>query len=284
MVEKFSITVPELSGEEERFIYIYTPTDYEINTHRHYPVLYMFDGQNLFFDEDASFGTSWKLSDYLDFMDTPIIVAALDCNSGPNGERMSEYSPFGDEDPDYGYLEGKGKITMDFFVGEFKQYIDENYRTIKDRDHTFIGGSSMGGFMSLYAIMEYNDIFSKAAVLSPTLWFGHDELMHMIQNAEIDPYTVVYTDYGTFEFDEYQEAFNQYKELVLELMNKQVMLTSRLVPFGDHSEGSWHKQIPAFMDVLLYDMEEEYISDDVYEHYEGDSYGESEFDDFEEGE
>lgn len=235
--------------------YVYLPVGYEEDEDTYYPVLYMFDGQNLFEDEEASFGQSWLLGEYLDYCETPIIIAAIESNDDPDGGRMVEYSPFSDDDPDYDYIEGKGDVMMDFYINEFKPFIDENYRTLPDREHTFIGGSSMGGHMSLYAILSFNDVFSKAAVLSPTLWFGHDDMITLIEEAEIDPYTVVYTDYGTFEFDEYDDAYDQYKELVNLLMDKDVILTSRLVPFGDHSEYSWHKQIPFFIDVLMYDCD-----------------------------
>ncbi len=257
MIEKFSVIIPELSGDMSRLAYIYLPNGYEENDDEYYPVLYMFDGQNLFDDEEASYGKSWGLGNYLDFTDTPLIVAALECNRNPDGERMAEYSPFSDEDPDYGYIDGLGDITMEWFVEVFKPYVDSNYRTIPDREHTFVGGSSMGGHMSLYALMDYNDVFSRAAILSPTLWFGHDDMMEMIEDASIDPYTIAYVDYGTEEFSEYDEAFDQYLSLITVLMEKGVILTSRLIPNGDHSEESWERQIPYFISTLLYDLDDD---------------------------
>lgn len=268
MVEKFSMMVPGAYGEEPRDVYVYLPTDYEYHLDRYYPVLYMFDGHNVFFDEDASFGKSWGLGEYLDFVDAPLIVAAVECNRDPEGGRMIEYSPFSDEDPEYGYIRGKGRDTMDWFSGEFKNFIDENFRTMSDRNHTFIGGSSMGGHMSLYAILKYNEVYSKAVVLSPTLWFGRKQLKKMIRNAKIDPYTAVFTDYGTFEFEEYEQAYDHYKSLVVSLMDKNVILTSRIVPYGDHSEGSWQKEIPSFMTWLLYDMDLDYYEEEYEDEYE----------------
>ena len=61
MVKKWNITIPELSGDEERRIYVYLPESYRWNSKRRYPVLYMFDGHNLFFDSDATYGKSWGL-------------------------------------------------------------------------------------------------------------------------------------------------------------------------------------------------------------------------------
>ena len=79
------------------------------------PVLYMFDGQNVFFDEDATYGKSWGVADYLDYTDTPLIVAAVECNAGANNERLVEYSPYRFDDPTYGHFDGKGQATMSWY-------------------------------------------------------------------------------------------------------------------------------------------------------------------------
>ena len=71
MVKKWSVSYPAVNGTEQRRVYVYLPTMYEADPDRRYPVLYMFDGQNVFFDEDATFGKSWGVADYLDYTDTP---------------------------------------------------------------------------------------------------------------------------------------------------------------------------------------------------------------------
>ena len=105
-----------------------------------------------FFDEDATFGKSWGVADYLDYTDTPLIVAAVECNAGANNERLVEYSPYRFDDPQFGHFDGTGQATMSWYIHRFKPFIDRNFRTLPDREHTFIGGSSMGGLMSLYAL------------------------------------------------------------------------------------------------------------------------------------
>ena len=67
MVKKWSVSYPAVNGTEQRRVYVYLPTMYEADPDRRYPVLYMFDGQNVFFDEDATFGKSWGVADYLDY-------------------------------------------------------------------------------------------------------------------------------------------------------------------------------------------------------------------------
>ena len=70
MVKKWSVSYPAVNGVEQRRVYVYLPTMYEADPERRYPVLYMFDGQNVFFDADATYGKSWGVADYLDYTDT----------------------------------------------------------------------------------------------------------------------------------------------------------------------------------------------------------------------
>ena len=151
MIQKWNVTIPELTGDEARGVYLYLPEEYDWEPERHYPVLYMFDGHNVFFDSDATYGKSWGLGQFLDEFHVPLIVAAVECNHHPDNGRLSEYSPYTFYEPDFGHVTGRGKITMDWFVNTFKPSIDRKYRTLPNRQHTFIAGSSMGGLMSLYA-------------------------------------------------------------------------------------------------------------------------------------
>ena len=74
MVKKWSVSYPAVNGVEQRRVYVYLPTMYEADPERRYPVLYMFDGQNVFFDADATYGKSWGVADYLDYTDTPLSI------------------------------------------------------------------------------------------------------------------------------------------------------------------------------------------------------------------
>ena len=170
MIKKWNITIPQLTGEQERRVYVYLPDSYRWRSKPRYPVLYMFDGHNLFFDSDATYGKSWGLKQYMDKTRSQLIIVAVECSHDPNNGRLSEYSPFTFEDEHFGFVEGRGRITMDWMAGELKPFIDENFRTLPDRRHTFIAGSSMGGLMALYAAAEYNEVYGKAAALSPSLW------------------------------------------------------------------------------------------------------------------
>lgn len=253
MIRKWNITIPELTGEETRRAYVYLPEAYQYDTDSRFPVLYMFDGHNLFFDSDATYGKSWGLKEYMDFTETPMIIAAVECNHSPDNGRLREYSPYPFVAPGIGRIEGQGEITMNWLVHTFKEEIDRHFRTLPDREHTFIAGSSMGGLMSLYAVLEYNQYFSRAAALSPSLWFSVTRLKNMIANAKIGPDTVVYMDYGTEEMGNHSNIEQQFAKVTGLLLKKQIALTSRIVPGGSHCEASWEKQIPFFMHTLLYE-------------------------------
>lgn len=252
MVKRFKVKVPLLEGFEERRAYVYLPKSYYQNKRRRYPVLYMFDGHNVFFDEDATYGKSWGMADYMDKTRTPMIIAAVECNHSPNNGRLEEYSPFSFQDPKYGIIHGRAKQTMNWFVHEFKRKIDRTYRTLPDRDHTFIAGSSMGGLISLYALLEFNRFFSKAAALSPSLWTAPLQLQNMIARANINPNTVLYMDYGSQEFGNHKDMRLAFGEISALLMTKGISLSCRIIPGGTHCEANWERQIPFFMKTLLY--------------------------------
>ncbi len=167
MVYDWEIEIPPLTGGRKRKAYIYLPDGYD-GVEDRYPVMYMFDGHNLFSDKEASYGKSWGLAEYLDGTRTRLIVAAAECNHEGNC-RLSEYSPL-DFTMRGEKIRGRGKQYMDWLVKTFKPYIDANYRTLPDREHTAIGGSSMGGLMTVYALSAYNKYFSRGAALSPSLW------------------------------------------------------------------------------------------------------------------
>jgi len=252
MITKWSITVPPLTGSIKRRAYVWVPDGFMEHPESRYPVLYMFDGHNVFFDSDATYGKSWGMADYLSYTELPLIVAAIECDHSPDNGRLKEYSPFTFRNEKLGCIEGRGKEMMDWLVGSFKPYMDKTFPTLPDREHTFIGGSSMGGLMSLYGVMAYNRVFSRAAALSPSIWFAIDQLDELLRRAPIGAGTVVYMDYGSRELPFHSNMKQQFVRVAGTLLERGVMLNCRIVPGGNHNEASWEKQIPFFMDTLLY--------------------------------
>ena len=249
MVKKWEITIPELTGKRKRMAYIYLPDCYEEDNFRRYPVLYMFDGHNIFFDSDAAFGKSWGMASYLAWSRKQLIIVAVECNKKGNG-RMREYSPYSFEDPKYGKIRGRGKVYMDWLVKELKPYIDANYRTLPDREHTIIAGSSMGGLMALYGICDYNHVFRKAACISPSLWISKDKVLEMVENANIDTDSVIFMGYGSVELPNHAPSSEALISVARLLLTRRINVAMKIIPGGDHSESSWEKQIPLFMDHL----------------------------------
>lgn len=266
MVEKWEVTIPELSGDEPRSAYLYLPESYFLEQRKRYPVLYMFDGHNVFFDSDATYGKSWGMEDYMDHTGTQLLIAAVESSRHPDNSRLSEYSPYDFEMRDFSKpknsknnkfpVKGRGRQTMEWFADQFKPYIDSHYRTIPDRKHTFIAGSSMGGLMSLYAVLHFNHIFSRAAALSPSLWMDTEAAKEMIDASKPAPDTVVYMDFGSKEWKNRERIMRAFGSMSNRLLKKNIMLTGRIVPDGTHCEAAWEKQIPFFMNTLLYDLKQ----------------------------
>ena len=255
MIETWAVPVQPVTGREPRKVYVYLPRAAEKDPFARFPVLYMFDGNNVFFDTDATYGKSWGMGDYLDKTGRDLIVAAVDCNHRPPHGRLSEYSPFTFTCEPFGRVVGRGKRFMNWLTGTLKPMIDRRYPTLPDREHTFIAGNSMGGLMSLYAVTEYSRVFSRAAALSPSVWLARDQMASLIRKADIAPGTVVYMDYGSRELGSHSGMLRCFQDTACALMDKNVFVTCRIVPNGDHCEASWEEQIPVFMDILFYSRE-----------------------------
>ena len=254
MVEKWDITIPELTGSQTRRAYLYLPDYYDDTPDERYPVLYMFDGHNVFFDSHATYGKSWGMKEYMDQTKTPLIIAAVECNHSPNNGRLEEYSPFDFSDSSFGFVKGRGQTTMECMIHSFKKEIDSRFRTLPGREHTFIAGSSMGGLMSLYAVLEYNHIFSRAAALSPSISLVSPQIERFINKSRPGADTVIYMDYGSEEMDTHQGMPQCFSRVTSLFINKPVMLESRVIPGGTHCEASWERQIPFFLNTLLYGL------------------------------
>lgn len=253
MVQRWNVFFPTPDGPDRRTAYLYLPESYGFEADRRYPVLYMFDGHNVFFDTDATYGTCWGMKEYLDYTDAQLIVAAVECSHDPDNGRLKEYSPYSFTDPGLGKIEGRGKQTMEWMIHTFKEEIDSNYRTLPDRAHTCIAGSSMGGLMSLYAVLEYNSVFSRAAALSPSIWTSPDRLKQLAQRARIAQDTIVYMDYGSRELASRKTMQTQFWQMAQLLAERGIFLTSRIVPRGTHCEACWEKQLPFLIHTLTYE-------------------------------
>ena len=252
MLEQFTAHITPFG--KDRVVRVWLPD--EIETARTaYPVLYMFDGHNVFFDQDATYGKSWGMKEYLDKSQTQLIVAAVECSHSPDNGRLSEYSPYDFADPQLGRFRGLGRETMEWLISDFKSEIDRQYRTLPDREHTFLAGSSMGGLMSLYGVLEFNHVFSRAGALSPSVWVAPGKLSKLAREARLGKDTVIYTDYGSEEGRQRPKVAGQLSKLANILESREVMMTRRIVPGGTHCEACWERQLPFLIPALMYGLE-----------------------------
>lgn len=240
MVETFTTHITPYGLD--RRVFVYLPDGWQ-QAGRRYPVVYMFDGHNLFFDETATYGTCWGLKEYMDAHPQAIVVAP-ECNH-EGDRRLQEYCPY---DSDwFGGIHGTGKQYLDWMIGELKPWVDARWPTLPDRAHTAVGGSSMGGLMSLYAVAVHNDVFSKAACLSPSVRLCMADLTRDLAAARLDPDTRVFLSWGEREAkDQHQLALYTHNALTVARLLEDGGGTVRpcFQLEGRHCEADWRRQLP----------------------------------------
>jgi len=242
---------------ENRRLHIYLPDSY-YETDERYPVMYFFDGHNLYFDEDTTYGKCWGLKDFLDRWGKNMIIVGMECAHGP-GERLGEYSPYSAKTGFMKGVEPTGDATFRWIVEEIKPVIDQDYRTYTNRQCTGIAGSSMGGLMALYGVVRYNEWFSKAACVSSAVGFCMPQMNRELKAYPVDPDTRVFLSWGTREAygvtDHENEDFTSTtsknnRKLAATLENQGAAVEICCQIGGNHCEADWEKQVPDFMDFL----------------------------------
>ena len=213
----------QTSGASHQFR-VFLPPGYYENPLRRYPVLYMKDGQNLFFADEAFGGAHWQVQETLNLLDSMSAIDQVIVVGIYPEEREREYTASGYED--YGR----------FIVAELKPHIDANYRTKDSPQTTAVMGSSLGGVASLYLGWQYPDVFGMVGCLSATLGW-RDDLFERIAN-EPRRDLRIYLDSG-WPRDNYEVTRNMY-----ELLRKHdYALGSDLMYFAFpnalHNERAW---------------------------------------------
>lgn len=241
-----------------RTLHICLPEGYA-QTDERYPVMYFFDGHNLFSDGDATYGKSWGLADFLSRWEKPMIIVGIECSHEGN-MRLVEYCPYHIRGGFLGEIDGTGAATLDWMEKELKPLIDREYRTYGFREATGIGGSSMGGLMSLYGVIRHNGTFSKAACVSSTISPCMQQLEQEIDRCALDPDTRVYLSWGTREAsrgrleDDMQSAVARNNASIARHLAQRGVNTRVICQQGGrHCEEDWEKQVPGFMDYLWLD-------------------------------
>lgn len=241
-----------------RPLHIYLPDDY-FDSGERYPVMYFFDGHNLYNDEDATYGKSWGLKAFLDGWEKKIIIVGMEC--GHDGqERLSEYLPYpADRGSHFERFAPMGDETMRWILQEVKPLIDQEYRTIPFRECTGIAGSSMGGLMALYAVVRYNRWFSKGGCVSSAVGFCMGPVMQDMEENRLSPDTRLYLSWGTREAYGIQDPEKEDTTSMTYLRNRSIAdcarasgaaVKLRCQISGRHCEADWEKLVPDFMNFL----------------------------------
>lgn len=234
-------SIPQLN--RTRRIWMYFPPDYETSSLR-YPVLYMHDGQNLF-DVTTSFSGEWEVDETLNKLaaqgkNVPLVVG-ID-NGG--GDRIDEYTTWAN--PQYGG--GDGELYIDFIIETLKPYIDANFRTMPERENTGIMGSSLGGLISHYGLLQKQNIFGKAGLFSPSYWFS-DSVWTYTHNIEKQYDSRIYQLCGTNESGDMVGDMQRMNDSLIARGFQQEYLYFKTVQGGQHNEKLWRE---AFEDAYLW--------------------------------
>jgi predicted alpha/beta superfamily hydrolase len=234
-----------------RDLVVYLPPGYDSGAFR-CPVLYLQDGQNLFDPHTAFGGQDWRVDITADDLILrgaiePLIVVGI-YNTGVR--RISEYTPTKDARRRKG---GKGERYARMMAHELKPFIDREYRTRRSAAYCGVGGSSLGGLVSLETGLRYPRVFGRLAILSPSVWWDNRSILDMVRAYQFEARPRIWLDSGTDEGDAPQQTVAELELLRDALIEKGwregVDLRCSVAPGHGHNEHAWAAR---FGDVLEY--------------------------------
>ena len=237
---------------EARDLVVYVPPGYDEDADRRYPVLYLHDGQNLF-DGATAFvpGQDWHVRDTAEELIAagiiePLLIVGV-YNTG--NHRIDEYTPTRDRRRRAG---GDAALYGRMLTEELKPFIDREYRTLPDPANTGLGGSSLGGLVTLYLGLQHPDTFGKLAVLSPSVWWDNRVILKIVRMTDPKPRLTIWLDIGTGEGG---KTLRDARELRDELVKAGWVMGSDLVyaeiPDAAHNEAAWAARVGPFLHFLF---------------------------------
>ena len=237
---------------DDRDVLVYLPPGYEAEAGRRYPVLYLHDGQNLF-DGATAFirGQDWRVGETAQSLIEsnaiePVIIVGV-YNTGR--KRVEEYTP--SRDPRF-KVGGKAGLYGRLLVEELKPFIDSHYRTKSDAKNTGLGGSSLGGLVTMYLGLRYPDVFGKLAVVSPSVWWDGRRILRDVAAFSAVQHARIWLDMGT---DEGANAVAGARSLRDALVSKGWHLDSDLRYFeaegAKHDEAAWAQRVDPMLRFLF---------------------------------
>jgi len=239
----FELWSPQLRNR--RYVDVYLPDAYGADRRR-YPVVYLQDGQNLSDPAIAFAGNTWRLDEALPSL-AGLGIETIVVGVHHMGERrLAEYSPFADRR----HGGGDGDRYVRFLADTLKPRIDSAYRTRRDRDNTVVGGSSMGGLISLYAFLRRPSPFGRALVMSPSLWFGERKMLGFVERAR-HTRGRIYLDVGTAEGAATLRDTRALARLLRARGYRRDALRFVEAQGHQHRETDWAWRFPAALEFLL---------------------------------
>ena len=239
--------IPQLNTT--RKIWALLPHDYDKSSER-YPVMYLQDAQNLF-NESAEFG-NWEIDKKLAVMSEykigKIIIIAIE---HAQEDRVQEYN--------VGKTvlgKGHGKKYIRFVTDTLKPYVDSNFRTKKEREFTGIGGSSMGGLISIFSGLRNPEVYGKLMIFSPSLWVVPKLKINVKKAYSAD--TKIYLYAGGDESKTMIEEVKGFKDnlLLSEFVKVKSMVNLSINRQGKHSETYWSDEFPKAIEWLFFNIKE----------------------------
>jgi predicted alpha/beta superfamily hydrolase len=233
----------------QRDLIVYTPPTYTEQSARRFPVLYLHDGQNLF-DGATSFipGQDWHVGQTADecinggLVEPLIIVGMYNTKA-----RVREYTPT--HVPKLGG--GRADRYAKFLIEEVRPFVEREYRTLPGAEHTGIGGSSLGGLVSLYLGLKHSTIFGKIAALSPSVWWNHLVIHRFVESMHVEPRPRIWLDIGTREGPRIVQDVERFRDLLFEKGWRLARdLHYERVEGAEHNESAWAKRVRPFLEFL----------------------------------
>lgn len=245
--EKF----PSQFLEAHRDVTVWLPPNYGSTPHERYPVLYLHDGQNLF-DPALAFkkGEHWRVGETVTALIAthrlrPMIIVGI---SNGGMRRLHDYTPTFDRRRGGGGADAYGRMIVE----ELKPFIDSSYRTLTDAAHTGIGGSSLGGLVSLYLALKRPDVFSRLAVMSPSIWWDRRAVLRDVREARPKPALRVWVDIGTREGAPHVDNARLLRAgLIKSGWIEGEDLHYEEIAGGTHSESAWADRLDRVLEFLF---------------------------------
>jgi predicted alpha/beta superfamily hydrolase len=234
--------------DKPRTIIVYLPPGYNARGARRYPTLYLHDGQNVF-DKATSVGEEWRVDETAQELIAageiePLIMVGI-YNTGEH--RIGEYTPTPHPQKGGGLANAYGRMLVE----ELKPLIDRKYKTLPSAGSTGMAGSSLGGLLTMHLGLKYPTVFSRLAVLSPSVWWGQRVILKEVEALPCKLPFRIWLDAGTAEGEEVIRDSRALKDALVKKgwVEGQDLLYQE-AEGGQHNEASWAKRVGPFLKFL----------------------------------